>query len=130
MRKFELKQQMELLQARGLKLPRLKSGWTMYEPLWMPWGCRVPPCWVTRGGVQCALFAATYPRRTAALITIGSYARRLKAPDYPYFVDKEEALKGIAAYAEEWGDRPSLNSDYLQSQMILWSVSGGRDLCV
>jgi pimeloyl-ACP methyl ester carboxylesterase len=57
----------------------------------------------SEGGSMCALFAATYPRRTAALITIGSYARRLKAPDYPYFVDKEEALKGIAAYAEEWG---------------------------
>ena len=49
------------------------------------------------------MFAATYPHRAAAVITIGSYARRLKAPDYPYFVDREEALKGIAAFAEEWG---------------------------
>jgi len=52
---------------------------------------------------MCALFAATHSHRTTGLITIGSYARRLKAPDYPYFVEKDEALKGIAAYAEEWG---------------------------
>jgi pimeloyl-ACP methyl ester carboxylesterase len=68
----------------------------------------------SEGGSMCALFAATYPRRTAALITIGSYARRLKAPDYPYFVDKEEALKGIAAYAEEWGG-PALIEQRLPS---------------
>jgi pimeloyl-ACP methyl ester carboxylesterase len=41
----------------------------------------------SEGGPMCILFAATYPDRTAALITIGSYARRLKAPDYPYFTN-------------------------------------------
>src|SRR3970282_1912444 len=45
----------------------------------------------SEGGTMCTLFAATYPDRTAALITIGSYCRRLRAPDYPYFTDSEQA---------------------------------------
>lgn len=32
----------------------------------------------SEGGTMCILFAATYPDRTEALITIGSYARRLR----------------------------------------------------
>jgi len=57
----------------------------------------------SEGGTMCTLFAATYPNRTAALITIGSYARRLQAPDYPYFSSREEALKAVEAAAAHWG---------------------------
>jgi pimeloyl-ACP methyl ester carboxylesterase len=57
----------------------------------------------SKGGTMCILFAATYPSRTAALITIGSYARRLRAPDYPYFSNQEEALKAVDAAAADWG---------------------------
>ena len=57
----------------------------------------------SEGGPMCALFATTYPERTAALITMGSYARRVRAPDYPYFFTKDEALKVIATYEAEWG---------------------------
>ena len=38
---------------------------------------------VSEGGPMCALFAATHPDRTQALITLGAYARRNWAPDYP-----------------------------------------------
>jgi pimeloyl-ACP methyl ester carboxylesterase len=58
---------------------------------------------ISEGGTMCILFAATYPDRTAALITIGSYARRLKAPDYPYFTNREEASKAVEAAAADWG---------------------------
>jgi pimeloyl-ACP methyl ester carboxylesterase len=57
----------------------------------------------SEGGTMCILFAATYPERTAALITVGSYARRLRAPDYPYFTDREQALKAVEAAAADWG---------------------------
>ena len=57
----------------------------------------------SEGGTMCTLFAATYPERTAALITVGSYARRLRAPDYPYFTDREEAFKAVEAAAADWG---------------------------
>jgi class 3 adenylate cyclase len=35
------------------------------------------------GGLMAILFAATYPRRTAALILVDCYARALRAEDYP-----------------------------------------------
>jgi len=57
----------------------------------------------SEGGTMCLLFAATYPERTAALITIGSYARRLRAPDYPYFSSREEAVAAVEAAAADWG---------------------------
>lgn len=57
----------------------------------------------SEGGTMCILFAATYPDRTAALITIGSYARRLRAPNYPYFTNREEASKAVEAAAADWG---------------------------
>ena len=44
----------------------------------------------SEGGPMCALFAATYPARTTALITAGSYARRTWAPDYPWAVTPEQ----------------------------------------
>lgn len=56
----------------------------------------------SEGGTMCLLFAATYPERTAALITIGSYARRLRAPDYPYFTSREEAVGAVEAAAADW----------------------------
>ena len=37
----------------------------------------------SEGGPMCALFAATYPDRTTALITAGSYARRTGRPTIP-----------------------------------------------
>lgn len=58
---------------------------------------------ISEGGTMCVLFAATYPDRTAALVTIGSYARRLRAPDYPYFTGREEALEAVNAAAADWG---------------------------
>jgi pimeloyl-ACP methyl ester carboxylesterase/class 3 adenylate cyclase len=57
----------------------------------------------SEGGTMCTLFAATHPDRTAALITIGSYARRLRAPDYPYFTSREEAYKAVEAWVADWG---------------------------
>ena len=45
---------------------------------------------VSEGGPMCALFSATYPDRTSALIMAGSYARRTQAPDYPWGPTKEQ----------------------------------------
>ena len=39
---------------------------------------------VSEGGPLCSLFATTYPSRTLGLVMIGTYARRLWAPDYPW----------------------------------------------
>ena len=45
---------------------------------------------VSEGGPMSALFAATYPERTAALVLIGTFARALWAPDYEIGVKREE----------------------------------------
>lgn len=50
-----------------------------------------------------ALFAATYPERTKALIMYGSYARRIWTPDYPWAPTKEERQKFFDIIKSGWG---------------------------
>ena len=57
----------------------------------------------SEGGPMCALFAATYPARTTALITAGSYARRTWAPDYPWGPTPEQRRQFIERCQREWG---------------------------
>ena len=42
------------------------------------------------GGQTCAVFAATYPERTEALVLVNTPARAVRAEDYPYGVAEEE----------------------------------------
>jgi pimeloyl-ACP methyl ester carboxylesterase len=57
----------------------------------------------SEGGPMCALFAATYPTRTTALIMAGSYARRTSAPDYPWGLDQGQLHAFIDQAEREWG---------------------------
>ena len=52
---------------------------------------------------MCTLFAATHPDMTAALVMIGSYARRLWAPDYPWGPTAEERDRFCQTIIEQWG---------------------------
>jgi pimeloyl-ACP methyl ester carboxylesterase/class 3 adenylate cyclase len=45
---------------------------------------RAALCGVGEGGAICALFAATYPERTAALVLLGTWPRTAWAADYPW----------------------------------------------
>jgi pimeloyl-ACP methyl ester carboxylesterase len=57
---------------------------------------------VSEGGPMCALFAATHPDRTAALVTLGAYARRNWAPDYP--IGRRPEQDGwLRPTPEQWG---------------------------
>jgi len=58
---------------------------------------------VSEGGPMCSLFAATYPEQTEALIMIGTYARRLRAPDYPWGPTEEEREAFCRDILEHWG---------------------------
>jgi hypothetical protein len=58
---------------------------------------------VSEGGPLCSLFAATYPTRTEALVMIGSYARRLRADDYPWGATPEERDRFCQTIVDEWG---------------------------
>ncbi|HET9705386.1 MAG TPA: alpha/beta fold hydrolase [Vicinamibacterales bacterium] len=58
---------------------------------------------VSEGGPLCALFAATHPDKTAGLVMLGSYARRLWAPDYPWGPTAEEREEFLQSIVNEWG---------------------------
>ena len=57
----------------------------------------------SEGGPMCAVFAATYPARAAGLIMHGSYARRVRAPDYPLGVPASEWERFIEVTCRDWG---------------------------
>jgi class 3 adenylate cyclase len=57
----------------------------------------------SEGGLMSVLFAATYPRRTRALVTHGIYAKRLWSPDYPWAPTPEARSAEIEATERAWG---------------------------
>jgi pimeloyl-ACP methyl ester carboxylesterase/DNA-binding winged helix-turn-helix (wHTH) protein len=58
---------------------------------------------VSEGGPMCALFAATYPEKTRALVMIGTYARRLRDPEYPWGPTREQREVFYQQIRDEWG---------------------------
>jgi pimeloyl-ACP methyl ester carboxylesterase/DNA-binding winged helix-turn-helix (wHTH) protein/class 3 adenylate cyclase len=58
---------------------------------------------VSEGGPMCSLFAATHPAQTEALVMIGTYARRLRAPDYPWAPTREQREQFLREIIENWG---------------------------
>ena len=57
----------------------------------------------SEGAPMSALFAATYPERTTALVVIGGYARRQEAPDYPAGIPAAVHEAFLAEIAADWG---------------------------
>jgi len=57
---------------------------------------------ISEGGPMAALFAASYPRRTAGLVLMGAYARRLWAPDYT-IGRRPEDIWSSNVPPEDWG---------------------------
>ncbi len=57
----------------------------------------------SEGGPMCALFAATYPGRTAALIMYGSYATRIRTDTHPWAATPEEYEKFLTEIRDGWG---------------------------
>jgi pimeloyl-ACP methyl ester carboxylesterase len=58
---------------------------------------------ISEGGAMCALFAATYPERTSALVMSGCYAKWVRADDYPWAPPREVHEAAFAAYEKNWG---------------------------
>jgi pimeloyl-ACP methyl ester carboxylesterase len=57
----------------------------------------------SEGGAMCALFAATYPERTQALVVAGGAARMKWAPDYPIGNTDEVMAELEQAIVDDWG---------------------------
>ncbi|HEY6318863.1 MAG TPA: adenylate/guanylate cyclase domain-containing protein [Acidimicrobiia bacterium] len=69
-------------------------------------------------GAHCAMFAATYPERTTALIIVGGYAKGVRDETHPMGPDPAVAELVLAAIQNEWGKgtmlpaiAPSMASD-------------------
>jgi pimeloyl-ACP methyl ester carboxylesterase len=58
---------------------------------------------ISEGGPMCALFAATYPERTSALIMCGSYARWIRDDDCAWAMTREQHEAAAAAFERNWG---------------------------
>ena len=58
---------------------------------------------VSEGGTLAALFAATYPERTTALVMFGTFARRIWSPDYPWAPTLEQRQQEYEYVESGWG---------------------------
>jgi class 3 adenylate cyclase len=58
---------------------------------------------VSEGGSMSALFAATYPERTNALVLFGAFACRVWSADYPFAPTPEEREEWIRSLESGWG---------------------------
>src|SRR5262245_61003106 len=58
---------------------------------------------ISEGGPMSLMFAATYPERTAALILYGTFARMLRAPDYPIGVPAAMLERMLMFVEQTWG---------------------------
>ncbi|MEX2103029.1 MAG: adenylate/guanylate cyclase domain-containing protein [Gaiellaceae bacterium] len=82
----------------------------------------------SEGGPMSILFAATYPERTVALVLYGTYAKRIRSPDYPWAPSWEERVEAAASLEKEWGQEADLgamapNADAL---MLRWWATRAR----
>jgi pimeloyl-ACP methyl ester carboxylesterase len=59
---------------------------------------------VSEGGSMSALFAATYPERTVALILHACFAKRLWSEDYPWGPTPEARENWVDTMVREWGE--------------------------
>ena len=65
---------------------------------------RAVVCGLGEGGPLCALFAATYPERTTALVLIHTGARMVRSPDLPWLPTRAEREREIAETVRAWAD--------------------------
>ena len=83
---------------------------------------RVTLLGIGEGGQTCALFAATYPERTEALVLLNTFARVVRADDYPYGFTEEEWRAELRTVRERWGERELFEQD-----ARLMDPDGGKD---
>jgi len=60
-------------------------------------------CGVSEGAAMSAMFAAAHPERTAALVMIGGYARRIRDTSYPWGPTEAEREQFLNEIRDHWG---------------------------
>ena len=61
---------------------------------------------ISEGASMCALFAATYPERTAAFLSFGGFPRMIAAPDWPWGRSEQNMQVFYRQIEEGWGSQP------------------------
>lgn len=73
------------LSDRVAQLPTIEERMDDVRAVMDAAGCeRAALLGISEGAAMCAVFAATYPQRTSALVMYGAYAKRLWHPEYPW----------------------------------------------
>ena len=70
----------------------------------------------SEGGNLSALFAASHPERTSALILFGTFAKRLRTPDYPWAPTADERRRFCEEIERDWARGIDL-SRYVPSKL-------------
>jgi pimeloyl-ACP methyl ester carboxylesterase len=63
----------------------------------------------SEGGQMSALFAATHPERTVALVIYGTFAKRIWSPDYPWAPKPDAREAELVALEQNWATRMDLD---------------------
>ncbi len=71
---------------------------------------RAAICGVSEGGPLSALFAATYPEKTLALVMIGTYAKRIRDESYPWGPTLAEREAFFEEIHRRWGGPVGIES--------------------
>jgi pimeloyl-ACP methyl ester carboxylesterase/class 3 adenylate cyclase len=58
---------------------------------------------VSEGGPMCALFASTFPERTAGLVLVNTFARGTRDDSYPWMMSKQTAERWLEVLGQKWG---------------------------
>jgi serine/threonine protein kinase/TolB-like protein/Flp pilus assembly protein TadD len=99
------------LSDQTAKLPTLEQRMDDVRAVMDAVGCeRAALFGASEGGNMSLLFAATYPERTSALVTVGIFANRTWAPEYPWAPTPEERQKWYDLLEQGWGGAVDLST--------------------
>ncbi len=77
---------------------------------------------VSEGAPMAALFGATYPQRTVALVLYGSLAKGFRTLDHPWFPSADEWPARIERLEQRWG-----SSEYFDENLRVMAPSAAND---
>jgi class 3 adenylate cyclase len=92
------------LSDRTGRPPTLEDSMDDLEAVLAATGCERPAIFgISEGGPMSALFAATHPDRVSSLVLYGTYARMMKAPDFPQGIPPEALERWGEIVKRDWG---------------------------
>ncbi len=92
------------LSDRTGRPPMLEDSMEDLEAVMSAAGCERPVIFgISEGGPMSVLFAATHPDRVSSLVLYGTYARMLKAPDFPHGIPEKALARWSEIVKREWG---------------------------